>query len=1076
MAINKNNGLFDKIKKTIDKDSSKVATSEIFADTSCEELGQASQELIASIELRLLKRFAKEKSQLAEELSAKYMDENSKRSKQQAQKFNLLLQEELENKHKELKLKYEKAAKSLLQKRERELVDKFKGQIKDIQENSNLETAKQISNLQRELVQKQYELEQKDKQMQVSIADAKINARKEQEKSSRALYEELMQSSNAEIVSKLEKKYQEQLLTREHELTAELDASYNESLQYNLAAQKEKLLVTHKQDIFESQAAFNAKIDAMTAEFEAISVRDKESFDAEKRALIAKFEDASAKDKEFFVLEKNAIIAEYTAEAVKYKETYDAKIISEVSTSVSNVTNVLQNSFELERQEFNNVIDKLRAEIENNKESLHIELETKFKNEFDFKYNELKMSLEHDNQLALAAEKQKLSESLQEESLIILKYKEREISEICQHKAQEDQKLALQDALTQQEQMLLDAHQKKTDELVLELQAEYEVRVKFFAAQECARMIERNAVENKTIQNQLQQDLLSQFEEEKSALISEFEFERNTMQAQLEKDKIELTSQFEVEKNLYFQQKNIMQAQFAKDKMELANQFEIEKKLYLEQQRIIQVQLESDKAELLNNFENEKTSFASQMESEKSAFLQQQLNIIRTQFENDKDGVLESQRIILEQQFAKEKKDLLQQIAAQQDELAQKQAVWSQKEASWEIQQGISENSISNEFNHKLEEQQQKLTSAHQLELKDLELRLEQQQQSLTSTHKLEIRELMSMLEQQHQTLTNSHMLELRDLESKLALQEQKLTNTHQIALRSLESKLEQITLAQNSSEADAISVKHVEILNKHEQTLQSQFSDELAQARSAWELQTQNLLIEQAKQLEHRERDLRDEFTKVINSHKESQSQLYNDNKALHAEFAAQLQQQQKDAALELQQVQKDITEQQQRQIGTAIANHTAQIREQYEEELSIISEEQEEKFASMLEQERKKNNLQLMQDKSALIKDLTARFTREKQIEMEQYETDLRDKLYKEMVKQKDYIQHKFQSTQETALNEQKRRLEAEHRHEVERIKQGYFEPGMSRSQQHDQIIAERNVEQLADRILAKFKSQDN
>lgn len=81
MANNKNNGLFEKIKKAIDKESSSPILPETFnIPVADDDLGQSAQKLQAGIEQRLRKRFSKEKLQFAEELAAKYKAESIKKN------------------------------------------------------------------------------------------------------------------------------------------------------------------------------------------------------------------------------------------------------------------------------------------------------------------------------------------------------------------------------------------------------------------------------------------------------------------------------------------------------------------------------------------------------------------------------------------------------------------------------------------------------------------------------------------------------------------------------------------------------------------------------------------------------------------------------------------------------------------------------------------------------------------------------------------------------------------------------------------------------------------------------------
>jgi hypothetical protein len=380
---------------------------------------------------------------------------------------------------------------------------------------------------------------------------------------------------------------------------------------------------------------------------------------------------------------------------------------------------------------------------------------------------------------------------------------------------------------------------------------------------------------------------------------------------------------------------------------------------------------------------------------------------------HEKKLLLQQQQSAMQMQFDAEKQTLLQQQGSIQMQFdAEKKALLQQ--------QGNMQMQFESEKIVLLKQQQDVLRA--QLEA-DRDALLEQQKCNLQKQFEYEKQMLLKGFADQKNQLLN-------EMDLKLLQQKHQLT---------IELKNDNANVANNAT------------LQQQEAVLRAQFDAQISKERAIWNQERLSLQNEQ-------------DIAAI-----EDELQL---------QFDAKLQQQEKKMALEIQRIKQKLKDKfkddQQGQIQAAVESSTATLRDQYEKELKIIEQEQEAKFTALLDQERKKVNLKFAQDKSTLIKDLTERFSREKQIASQQYETELRDKLYKEMVKQKDYIQQKFSSMQESALNEQKRRLEAEHKHEIERIKQGYFDPVASRTQ-HDHIVAERGVEQLADRILAKFQFND-
>lgn len=874
------------------------------------------------------------KEVIAKELEAKYKQASLKRIKEEEQKFTEQFESFKAEYHKELKAKYSKVAQSVLQKREKELVAKYQIQketeqklqqhISKLQDELNKRFESQHVNehqLHNQVLELQQEIDRLQQEMQLSIGEAKINARQEQEKASKALYEDLMQANRTEAIRQIEQKFQTQYLNIE----ADLKRQHSEHIK-----QQSQLLL---QD-------YETKLST---------------------ALI---------EQEYEINQK------HTEQMAKQSELFDLRIKQEIDDAVALISQNLHAEFTQERTQLQTVIDSLRPEVAANRNRLRAEVEEEIRIEFSYKFEQLKLEMQQvkDEQLEalLTAEKQKLSETLQEENLIVLKYKEMEIREVCdaqllqttvdlkQQHAQQQQK-AIDEALQQQEQ-------------VLRLE---------------------------------QQQLLKQSEEASALKI----IEQQNLVAQAEQQYLQ---QLQEQQQIIKQTEQQFMTQLFEQQQQLQHKYE---------QQLEQVN--ADHAQRLQlAVMQERIRTSQQNTTEKKVLLNQQQNSLQQQFEQEKNVILTQQQIQLSAQFELEKQQWLQKISQHQIDLQQ------------------LEHKLNSEYQQGLQAKINQAVMTKELELQEqFAIQLREAKQSVS---------VVTLPSKDH------------ELEMRMALQQQETTLRIQFAtqLEQMRAELQQQLGGQQSTSKEQL-MQHEKILRKEFQAL---LVAQRKQAAANYEKQLDNEIRNALK-------EYKQQITAELNTIRIND--IAASEQALREKFEARLKQQSEIARSELERIKDHLQNEQQEQIDSAVATKTENLAQQYEQQLVKYNLEQENRIVALIEDERKKINIRFAQDKAALIKDLTARFTREKQIEMHKYETELRDKLYKEMVKQKDYIQQKFASTQESALNEQKRRIEAQHKQEIERIKQGYFEPNLERTQ-HEHIIADRGVEQLADKILAKFQGK--
>lgn len=429
-----------------------------------------------------------------------------------------------------------------------------------------------------------------------------------------------------------------------------------------------------------------------------------------------------------------------------------------------------------------------------------------------------------------------------------------------------------------------------------------------------------------------------------------------------------------------------------------------------------------------------------------------------------------------------------------------------------EMQQHVDHVTGKLQAEHALQLQAQLIQERAKIEEKNThekKILLQQQQTSLQEKYEAELAHKLAV---QAQDLSRRYKLDSQELEAKLLQNErmQRQKQTAETTVNDSQSNLGNALIVPKSyleeKQANDSGIREALLAQKEE--LEARFAQQLRDARREWEKETkqdvlhsrqeiesacesrlrrefQAILLEQRKQAAEKFTKQRDqEVRTAINKYKQKLldemetvrvNELAASEEALKEQYAARIQQHSELARVEIERAKEQLHAEQQEKIRQAVEQQVAAVRKEHELKLITYAKEQEKKLARLIEEERKQINLKFAQDKANLVKDLTARFNREKHAAMAKYETELRDKLYKEMVKQKDYIQTKFSSSQAAALQEQKRRLEAQHKQEIERIRQGYFDPAATAEYaKHDQIIVERNVEKLADNILAKFQRE--
>lgn len=794
-----------------------------------------------SLQNELLKRLSAEKHRLAAEMEIKFKEASVKRIKEQEQKYKQILAdektklaEEKSKYEKALKEKYNRVMKSMLNEREEKIASDYKKTYSNID-----------SELRAEIEELKEELERQKQAASMQIAEAKIFGKQEQEKASRAFYDNLIQSSRNDIVKQTEEKLQAEFLRNEIELKREHEINLKKHTAKLMNAYEEKL----RDALYEQE---------------------------------------------------QSLIRSHNEQTARQSELFTHRIQQEIDAAVASATSKMELEFVKEKQALNAIIENLRPEVEANRVRMRVEVEKEVREEFDIKYAQYKQKVEQAKALELeallAAERQRIAEAMQEENMVVLRYKEREIREGCTAELQRDIQAKIQQNLQEQEARLRAEHQQQLDALAKKLQNDHALQLQAEVIQERARVGDKATNEKKLLLQQQQANLQEQFASE---LAHKLAMQAQTLHQQHQQELRNLETQLQMAQNQQGVKQAYEQAVAVTHKPLATFEPNLEDDVMLvpatTTTRIVEVPADTAR------FEQEKRQALRELEQKLRAEFAQEIRAVKSN---------------------------LPQVPA-----------------------GID-------------------PQEHEQALLECEQRLR--------------REFQAILEQQRmQAATNFAKQRDVELRGTIARYKQKILN--------------EMEMARTNDLAAA------------EEALKAQY-----EARIHQHAELSRVEVERAKE------------------------QL----QAEHAE-----------------------------RIRAAVALQIEVVEKEQERKFASYAQAQDEKLKMLVEEERKKLGVKFAQDKANLIKDLTAKFTREKHIAMNKYETELREKLYKEMVKQKDFIQSKYTQTQEAALLEQKRRLEAQHKHEIERIKQGFFDPVIE-SPRRDEMIAERNVEMLADKILAKFQ----
>lgn len=604
----------------------------------------------------------------------------------------------------------------------------------------------------------------------------------------------------------------------------------------------------------------------------------------------------------------------------------------------------------------------------------------------------------------------------------------------------------LRDALYEQEQALIRSHNEQTarqSELFTHrIQQEVEAAVAAATSKMELEFVKEKQALNAIIEN----------------LRPEVEANRVRMRVEVEK---EVREEFEIKYAQY------------KQKIEQAKTLELEALLAAERQRIAEAMQEENMvvlrykereiregctAELQKDIQTKIQQNLQEQEARLRAEHQQQLEALTKKLQNDHALQLQAEviqeRARVGDKATNEKKILLQQ------------------------QQANLQEQFASELAHKLAMQAQNLQQQHQIEIRNLEAQLQmaQNQQGVKHAYEQAVAVTQKPVSPFESTLEDDVMLvpaaATRVIE--IPADTTRFEQEKQLALRALEQKLR----AEFAQEMRAVKAnipqvpagidpqEHEQALIECEQRLRREFQAILEQQRM-------QAATNFAKQ---RDTELRGTVArykqKLLNEMEMARTNdLAAAEEALKQQYEARIHQHAELSRVEVERAKEQLQAEHAEKIRAAVALQIEVVEKEQERKFLSYAQAQDEKLKMLVEEERKKLGVKFAQDKANLIKDLTAKFTREKHIAMNKYETELREKLYKEMVKQKDFIQSKYTQTQEAALLEQKRRLEAQHKHEIERIKQGFFDPVLE-APKRDEVLSERNVEILADKILAKFQ----
>jgi hypothetical protein len=1065
VSTNNNNGLFDKVKKTIASSSSKETVGHDFTPNQVQQnLNNSAlpdflaadlhagisnvekiQDIIKAREHELQQQFAIEKQRLAIDLETKFKNLSLREIQANEQRLKLHAQQENDKYQKFLKDKYERIAKSMLQEREQQLLKQLNQEIAKVKDkeselaaNFNRQQQVTATELHIQIERLQQDLEQQRKMFSSELESAKTQARKEQESTCRTEFEGILLVNSSNVAKSCEQKFANQLEEKEREWKQEqanklskqqetLASDYQLQLSKKLLAQEQELQSKFSAELIRQQSTLleqqlQAVSSAVTRAIAETTQELRNEFAQQQQQMQLEFEQEKARllrDTQETRINQEQKLAEFeqqTQEALNAKQTKIEQLEAELE--------LLQAEWQVNSQRLKSEVDvELRVEYtekfrqyQEDQQEIYERKIAEYKQKADNEYQQ--MLVEENNQLVLKMER---------ENLTVLKYKELEL--------RENYKL-----LTTNTQNALQTEHEKT------LQATLAHHDGLLAAE-----LDR---------------LKSEFAAKEQNIIAKYADDLNTAIAQ---ERAVLTRQALTEK------KDLLQQQ----QTSLLEQYNLD----------LNNKLEALAQQMCTDHQAELTALKQQLQLE-----QQQANLQITAAQQTELAIFEQKlqqdyRLKAHQQNIEHEKAIAKAVAQRERELHRNfelQLIQEQQKLSdtFEMNKQLAlqnlERSLREQFNVELERKNNELKYGFERD------RLVENGKNSMPIN-LEIAKQEALLEQE-QKFREKMVQEIETVEKQLAQEKH-------VALDKLQNALQDkfnLDLQQARAEWEYSKLKE---LQEHERMQQEVLEHEKAAALFKCEQQLrrefQELLVQQRKQevtliTQQKDQELNHaltEYKKQIMQELQQQNrgELNSAEAELHAEYESKLQQHMEIIRVDLEQEKSKLQIEFAAKFKEALDNRQATIQLEYDRKLVQIEENQEQRLEIHLEQERKKINLKFAQDKAKLVQEISARFMQEKQEAMEKYENELRDTLYKEMVKQKEYIQSKFSAAQDAALLEQKRRLEAQHKHEIERIKSGYFSNAKAELTQNvlsnrprPAPVVERGVEQLAERILAKFQGK--
>jgi hypothetical protein len=663
-----------------------------------------------------------------------------------------------------------------------------------------------------------------------------------------------------------------------------------------------------------------------------------------------------------------------------------------------------------------------------------------------------------------------------------LESKFKELSqEIVDLKSKEQEREQVRYYADQQQQQLVAATEWHIRASRLEEELEQQ-KLAFYSELKSTKEQYERLLENAELRNQ--QEYTSKLHKEAATLAADYEFKLNkNLLAKEQELKIKYAEDLEQQKLLIQQ---VQQRQNEAYIAELDAQFTTRFMLKEKEVEIARNKIQELTAELENLSQQMKQAvdrMRTQVEAELGAEYEAKAQRKFLDYAQEKDAQVqksvEEQKQIILQKVEEEKVIVLKyketELREQNEALIAKIKTENDAENQRILKAALSVQE------QQLQQEHSKLTQEFFVKRQELQAQLDtkiqeavlQERANLTQQHN---NEKKMLLQQQQKVLLEQYK---SDLEAKLAAQEKKILDSNFVP-ESLVADFEQ-KLAKKQQEITEVLNREKDLaLSRQEKTLRDCFAVELKthlhKAKSEWEYTT-------AREYKNKEQGLLSEHEKKIRE--EFQQILQEQRKQDAAQFTMQKEQFLREAiaryeAESLQQLEDQLKEQNANKLQEAVDKRVALLEQEYERKLANLDAKQKEKYEQRIDQERKQLNLKYTKDKAALQQDLAAKFEQEKQQAVAEFETELRDSLYREMVKQKDHMQAKYASSQELALQELRRRLEAQHKQEIERIKQGYFSTKhpaefsktVVNTARTQVPAAERGVEQLAERILAKFQ----